>query len=120
MSQAGYITASGVSPINPFGPLKVTIVTASATGPSFTYTVTSTDEFINIVSDHTIQVLLPDAPVQGRIIIIKDSSGTAKTNNISVTTVSGIDTIDGLTTQIIDSNYGSLTNVFVSPNYEIW
>lgn len=45
----------------------------------------------------------------GQMYIIKDQSGAAATNNISVTVNGGIKTIDGATTQKITSNYGSMT-----------
>ena len=45
--------------------------------------------------------------VDGRIIIIKDESGGAGANNITVTT-QGSETIDGNSTATIDVNYGSL------------
>ncbi|MHA1749533.1 MAG: hypothetical protein ACTSYF_12910 [Promethearchaeota archaeon] len=45
--------------------------------------------------------------VAGRIIIIKDESGGAGTNNITVAT-QGTETIDGAATQTISTNYGVL------------
>lgn len=45
----------------------------------------------------------------GQMYIIKDQSGAAATNNISVTVDGGVKTIDGATTQKINSNYGSMT-----------
>lgn len=53
-------------------------------------------------------VTLPASPNNGQIFIIKDSSGAAATNNISVTVSGGVKTIDGLTTQTISSNYGAM------------
>jgi hypothetical protein len=41
----------------------------------------------------------------GRIIIVKDESGAAATNNITIAT-EGAETIDGAATQVITANYG--------------
>lgn len=46
----------------------------------------------------------------GRIYIVKDSSGLSNTNNITIT-ASGADTVDGQSTQTLNTNYGSLTLV---------
>ena len=43
--------------------------------------------------------------VEGRIFIIKDESGAAGTNNITIAT-GGSETIDGVSTITITSNYG--------------
>lgn len=54
-------------------------------------------------------VTLPSAAAsgEGAIYIIKDESGTAYTNNISIDTGGG--NIDGAASQVIDQNYMSLT-----------
>lgn len=46
----------------------------------------------------------------GRILIIKDASGAAATNNITIDG-NGAETIDGTATKVINANYGSLTLV---------
>lgn len=58
-------------------------------------------------------------PTSGQVFIIKDQSGGAATNNITVTTQGGTVTIDGATTALINTNYGSLTFKFDGTNYFI-
>jgi hypothetical protein len=85
------------------------------------YTVLSTDQFIACqTSTGLITIKLPNAPTTGRVIYIKDSNGAASTSNISVTTVGGTVTIDGLTTYKITSNYGSINVIFDGTNYEVF
>ena len=72
------------------------------------YVVGLTDSFIGVNSSGgAIVIQLPDAPVEGRTFIIKDDSGNAATNNITITTVSGIDTIDGLTSFTMNTAFQS-------------
>ena len=44
---------------------------------------------------------------EGNVIIVKDESGGAATNNITVDT-EGAETIDGAASQVINANYGVL------------
>ncbi len=52
--------------------------------------------------------------------IIKDESGGAGTNNISITVAGGVKTIDGLTTYLINNNYGSVRLIYDGTNYFIF
>ena len=73
------------------------------------YTVQATDAFLGCdTSTGTITILLPDAPTTGETYFIKDISGLAITNNITVTTVGGTDTIDALTSQTMNSAFECL------------
>lgn len=56
----------------------------------------------------TVNVLSAATAGAGKVYIIKDESGTAGTNNITVDPA-GSQTIDGATTQVINADYGSLT-----------
>jgi hypothetical protein len=56
---------------------------------------------------------------QNQLFIIKDQSGAAGTNAITVTTLGGTVTIDGATSQPINTNYGSMTVRFDGTNYFI-
>lgn len=77
------------------------------------YTVLSTDEFLAVQSSGgAISILLPNAPATGRVYTIKDVSGVASTNSISITTVGGAVLIDGVTTTKILGNYGSINVLF--------
>ena len=85
------------------------------------YTVLSTDEYLSCdVSSGTLTIDLPDAPTTGRVVRIKDSTGNAATNNISVTTAGGVVTIDGVTTFTMNTNYESISVIFNGTSYEVF
>lgn len=97
--------------------LNVTTVT-HAQSP---YTVVPTDEFLAVnVSGGVVTIDLPNSTTTGRVIYVKDSTGGSSTNNISVTTVGGIVTIDGLTTYTINSNYQAIGLIFDGTSYEVF
>ena len=72
--------------------------------------ISSGDSFVYLIVDTTAarNITLPaaSAVTPGRIYVIKDSDGQSNTNNISVI-ASGADTIDGQSSQTLDSDYGS-------------
>ena len=85
------------------------------------YTVLSSDEYIAVdTSGGIVTLLLPNAPATGRVIFIKDKTGTSATSNISVTTVGGAVTIDGQTTYTMNINYFSLNVIFDGVGYEVF
>jgi hypothetical protein len=85
------------------------------------YTALATDYYISCVSSGgAITIKLPNAPTTNRLFIIKDKSGNASVDNISITTVGGAVTIDGETTYTIAGNYGSITLLFNGVSYEIY
>lgn len=91
----------------------------NATAISLTVT---TSMYIVAVTDTSAArtITLPSAPsYSGTYFIIKDESGAAATNNISVVVSGGVKTIDGLTTQTISTNYGSMTVYYNGTNYFI-
>jgi hypothetical protein len=45
---------------------------------------------------------------EDQVVVFKDESGAAGTNNITITTASGTPTIDGATSYTIDTNYGAV------------
>jgi len=84
-----------------------------------TYVVTPTDYFISVDSSGgPVIIQLPDSPTSNRQFIIKDRLGQAFINDITITTVSGIATIDGLTSYTFSDNYESLEMLFHGTNYE--
>jgi hypothetical protein len=104
-------------------------ITVASTGIFFTYinvnmspyTVLTDDVYLSVDSTGgAITILLPDAAFLGEPYIIKDRTGTAAVNNIIVTTVSGTDTIDGVTSFIMDSAYQSISLVGNGTSYEIY
>jgi hypothetical protein len=82
------------------------------------YTATSADYLIAYVSLTTGRTVnLPAAnTMTNRTLIIKDESGSAGTNNITIDGL-GSETIDGSLTKVINSNFGSVT--FYS-NGSVW
>jgi hypothetical protein len=84
------------------------------------YTVLDTDNYLGCQSSGgVITIRLPNAPRAGKILIIKDSNGAAATNNVTVTTVGGVKTIDGATTYTMATNYQSIKVLFDGSNYSI-
>lgn len=85
------------------------------------YVVTSTDYFISCdTSTGAITILLPNAPTSSRQFIVKDRTGNAITNNVTITTVGGVVTMDGSTSYIFDEEYESVEMLFNGTSYEIF
>lgn len=103
------ISASGTTTFN---------VTSVSSSP---YVVAATDDFLAVNSSGgAIQINLPNAPATGRVYIIKDSTGSAFTHNITVTTVGGSVNIDGATSYVMNTNYSAINVLFDGTAYEIW
>ena len=88
------------------------------------YVVLATDSIVNITSTAAARdVTLPAPSVTqiGKTFIVKDTSGGAATNNITITGASG--NIDGAATIAIESDYGSIvlwsdgTNYFTQSSF---
>jgi hypothetical protein len=82
-------------------------------GAAHAITVAATDHFIGVdCSAAGKAVNLPAAATAGagRVLIIKDQSGNAGANNITITP-NGAEKIDEAATHVISSNYGSVTLV---------
>ncbi len=89
--------------------------TAAVTG---TYTVLATDQVVRVDSTAAVEVILPQTPLTGREITVKDSTGNATNFDITISTT-GATTIDGANTRVIDTNYGAVTVVFNGTEYNI-
>lgn len=91
---------------------------ATSTTP---YVALSTDYYIGIdCSAGAKTVQLPNAPTTGRAFVVKDYTGNAGANNITVTTVGGVVLIDGAATSVLSTNYQSIQLVFDGTKYEIY
>ena len=89
----------------------------NTSGSPVNYTVLDTDDFISCDSSTgTITITLPASTTVGREIVIKDRTGSASTNNISVT--AGGTTIDGQITYVFTDNYESIDLMFGSSVYQ--
>lgn len=77
------------------------------------------DYYIGVTSTAAARTItLPTAGlIKNQSFIIKDESGGAGTNNISVVVAGGVKTIDGLTSYPININYGSVTVVYNGTNF---
>lgn len=85
------------------------------------YTVLTADEYIKVdCSGGPVTLNLPNGPATGRVIYIKDSTGSAATNNITVTTVGGAVNIDGSTSYVISTNYEAINLIFDGSAYEVF
>jgi hypothetical protein len=70
---------------------------------------------VNVATPATVN--LPATPTTNARFTVKDASGAASTNNI---TVSGNGhTIDGAATQVIATNFGAFTAIFNGTNWFI-
>lgn len=77
------------------------------------YTVLTTDEFIGVnTTGGQVTVKLPNSPSVGTYFIIKDIAGGAAVNNILVTTVGGVDSIDGTSVVTMNTAYESLEFIY--------
>ena len=78
--------------------------------------VTLTDRRLHFVDTSAARSLALPAASATLYLVVKDSGGSASTNNITVTTP-GAETVDGASTYVIDENYGSRTFVSDGTNY---
>lgn len=112
------VDANGFVSINNFSPFNYVQIN-NASSP---YTATSTDYYISCdPTAGAITVKLPNAPTNFRMFTIKDRTGQASINNISITTVGGVVTIDGATTYTLAGNHGSVNLIFNNTGtYEVY
>ena len=83
--------------------------------------VQTSGEFIAVdTSTIAITIQLPNAPATGAVYTIKDFNGNANVNNISVTTVGGVITIDGVTTYIMNTPYSAINVLFNGGSYLVF
>lgn len=104
-------------PIGPQGPQGppgtpglVPVITVEAD-----YSALLTDYFIGVVTSSEFTITLPNGPA-GTVFIVKDISGDANTNPITIVNTVNIDGQAGAT---IDTNFGSLTFVYSNGAWNI-
>ena len=103
----------GTGPQGPQGPtgpaggliVPVTLVTTTP------FTPTQADYLLDVNVAGLASILLPFSPV-GKVFIVKDISGAAATNPITVSAAGGVFLIDGSAGALINTNYGSITLIF--------
>ena len=120
------IGSSGVTVTGDPGTSTLTI-TASSTSYEYVnvattpYVVLTTGEYLSVnCSGGAITVQLPNAASLGQAFIIKDRTGSAATNNITVTTVGGVVLIDAAATFVMNNNYQSIQVMGNGSSYEIF
>jgi hypothetical protein len=120
--------SSGVAAISIDGSGNVTIPSIIINGPqvikltvpgAYPYNVLTTDYAVEVDTSSARTIRLPNAPTTGQVFVIKDITGSAGSNNISLTTVGGVVTIDGATTKTMNVNYASVTVFFSGTAYFI-
>ena len=85
------------------------------------YTVLTTDDYLSVdCSGGAITVRLPNAATSGKTFVVKDRTGSAATNNITVTTVGGAINIDGATTFVMNTAYQAISLIGNGSTYEIY
>ncbi len=108
---------TGVAPV--FGAatplLPITFVTSGTS-----YAVSSTDYFLSVSSDIARTITLAATTTTGRVVVVKDRTGNAQSNNITVQATSGTVTIDGGPTYKINVNYASIQLLFDGTVYQIF
>jgi hypothetical protein len=74
-----------------------------------TYTILDTDHVIGVIHNSAVTLTLPEiSSICTKKYYIKDELGNVGTNNITINT-SGSDTIDGTSSYVLGTNYGSVT-----------
>ncbi len=105
-------------------------ITISGSGTIiYTYTNVNTSPYVALTTDYylsvdssgsPITIQLPNAATIGKTFIIKDRTGSAATNNITITTVGGAVNIDAATTFVMNSVYQSISVLGNGTTYEIY
>lgn len=115
-----FINNGGTGPAGPPGPpgppgtiglVPVTIVTTTPFTPALT------NYLLDINVAAPAGVVLPVSPT-GTVFIIKDISGAAAVNPITVSVTGGV-LIDGSATALINTNYGSITLIFNGTQWNV-
>lgn len=112
------VDPNGFVTITNFTPFAYTTVNHAASP----YTVLSTDNYISCdPTAGVITINLPNAPADlYHRYIIKDRTGKASTNNITITTPGGTVTIDGSTSYLLTGNFAAVQLLWNGTGYEVY
>jgi hypothetical protein len=80
------------------------------------YNVLTSDYMMSVNVGGASSVVLPIS-VRGTVFVVKDDSGVASVNNITITATGA--NIDGVASQVINANRGSYTMVFNGSQWDI-
>ena len=85
------------------------------------YTVLTSDYYLSVdCSAGPITLKFPNSALLGQSFIVKDRTGNAQANNITLTSVSGSVNVDGAATFVLNVNYQSCELVGNNTSYEIF
>ncbi len=86
------------------------------------YTVLVSDYFLSVDSSAgAVTLLFPNVPVALQTWVVKDRTGNALANNVTLTTPGGLDLLDGSATYLLDDNFEAI-QILANPslNYELF
>lgn len=86
--------------------------TLTTTGP-----IANTDYYIFSNQSTAATYTLPAVPALNQIVVVKDSSGTASTRNVTIAPAAG--TIDGSASVVLNNNYASAVFVYTGSTWNI-
>ena len=116
LSTSGFVlTSNGASAIPSFKDIPAPVLNiTSVTNAMSPYTVSGTDQFLAVdTTGGAVTIFLPSVSTTiGRVLYIKDTEGTAATNNITLTSVGFAVLIDGGTSFVMNTNRESVSTVF--------
>jgi hypothetical protein len=97
-----------------FGRARPGVVTVTSS-----YTITDSDQVTVLLVDTNLArtITLPPVATAGRLLFVKDKTGSAATNNITVTRAAPTATIDGVTSKTISTTYGVLRLISDGSNW---
>lgn len=89
--------------------------------PAYPYAVVSTDYYISVDTTAAARTInFPNSPRSNITYVVKDRTGNAAANNITLTTPGGVILFDGSPTYVINSNYGCAQLMWNGTNFEIF
>jgi hypothetical protein len=104
-----------VGPIGPQGPPGSLADVPVTTINTPTYTPDFNEYFLGVLYAGAVTITLPAGTI-GKVYVVKDISGNAITNPITITAST---TVDGATSATINSPYGSVTLIFNGTEWNI-
>ena len=109
LTDGAALSSTGVSAIQ-FSKFADTLSGGTSGSPNIIVEGNNASYYVCDASTAAVHVRLPAASTSaaGRFFVIKDISGVASTNNITVH-ITGTDTVDGASSHVIASNFGSAT-----------
>lgn len=97
-----------------------TIASITFSDSPYTVDITTTNYVSVDTSGGDVLVLIPNSPTQASYLVVKDASGNAATNNITISSVSGSVPIDTIFNYIVSSNFESYEFIFNTDHYEVF